>query len=80
MNVTDSDTVEAALDRPRTALRIARRILATLSVVAVLLIAGIVTGALWSPLQDGPLWDVLAFGLPAFQEGRWWTPVRGRCS
>lgn len=81
MNVTDSDTVDAAPDEspaPRSRLlRLAGRIPATLGVVAVLLLAGALTGALWSPLQDGPLWDVLAFGLPALQEGRWWTPVTG---
>ncbi len=80
MNVTDSDAAEAAPAAPSAtarAARMARRIPATLGVVAVLLIAGVATGALWTPLEDGPLWEVLAFGLPALQEGRWWTPVTG---
>ncbi|WP_287269240.1 MULTISPECIES: bifunctional lysylphosphatidylglycerol flippase/synthetase MprF [Microbacterium] len=78
--MTDS-AAEAPVTAPRRRggrlLAVLRRIPATLSVVAVLLIAGILTGALWTPLADGPLWDVFAFGLPALQDGRWWTPITG---
>lgn len=81
MSVTDSDAVEAAPAHARTVgaavARVIRRIPATIAVVVVMLVAGLATGALWSPLQNGPLWDVLAFGLPALQDGRWWTPVTG---
>jgi lysylphosphatidylglycerol synthetase-like protein (DUF2156 family) len=54
-----------------------RRIPFTLAVVAAMLVLGVATGSLWSALEDRPLWDVVAYGLPAFQDGRWWTPVTG---
>lgn len=68
--------------RPRpttrpTALAVIRRIPATLSLVALLLVVGVVTTALWSPFDQNPLWDILAYGLPAFDAGRWWTPITG---
>lgn len=54
-----------------------RRIPATLAFIAVLLAVGIVFDGLWSPFEDSPLFDVVAYGLPALSEGRWWTPVTG---
>ncbi|MFE6736395.1 bifunctional lysylphosphatidylglycerol flippase/synthetase MprF [Microbacterium sp. NPDC057650] len=56
---------------------ILRRLPVTLLFLAALLAAGIASGALWSPFRDGPLWDHLAYGLPALQAGRWWTPLTG---
>lgn len=50
---------------------------ATLTLVAVLLVVGVLTGALWSSFRDSPLWEPLAYGLPAIEAGRWWTPVTG---
>ena len=29
------------------------------------------------PFQDNPLFDSVAYGLPALAEGRWWTPITG---
>ena len=46
-------------------------------VVAVMLAAGIATGALWSPLDSSGLMHRLAYGLPALEAHRWWTPVTG---
>jgi phosphatidylglycerol lysyltransferase len=57
--------------------RMVRRVPFTLSVVGLMLALGIVTGALWSPFEDHPWFDDVAFGAPAFAEGRWWTPVTG---
>ena len=54
-----------------------RRIPFTLAVVAVMLIAAVVTGALWSPLSGSAWWGRIAYGLPALETGRWWTPVTG---
>jgi len=68
---------DAAIARRVTFLSVARRIPATLVMVAALLVAGLVSGALWHPFQRNPAWDVLAYGLPALQDGRWWTPVTG---
>ena len=65
---------------PRTTprpLRTARRIPFTLGVVGAMLVLGVVTGALWSPFEDHPWFENVAFGAPAFAEGRWWTPVTG---
>ncbi|MEN2738598.1 phosphatidylglycerol lysyltransferase domain-containing protein [Microbacterium sp. X-17] len=58
-------------------LAIARRIPATLIAIAVILVAGVISGALWRPFAHSPGWDVLAYGLPALEDGRWWTPVTG---
>src|SRR3954469_9074733 len=54
-----------------------RRIPFTLAVVALMLVAGVVTGALWSPLPGSPWWGRVADGLPALEAGRWWTPFIG---
>ena len=56
---------------------VVRRIPFTLAVVVTMLVVGLVTGSLWLALEDRPLWEVVAYGLPALQDGRWWTPVTG---
>ena len=38
---------------------------------------GIASMSLWRPLVRQPLFDVVAYGLPAFSEGRWWTLATG---
>ena len=53
------------------------RIPATLTLIAVLLAVGVVFAGLWSPFEDSPLYETVAYGLPALIEGRWWTPVTG---
>ncbi|MFJ6651731.1 bifunctional lysylphosphatidylglycerol flippase/synthetase MprF [Microbacterium sp. NPDC091313] len=60
-----------------TARTLVARIPATLTLVAVLLVVGVVTGALWSPFRDSPLWESVAYGLPAIDAGRWWTSITG---
>lgn len=75
--MTAAEPREAAPRRGAAALAVARRIPATLSLVAVLLVVGVATSALWSPIEQTPLWKVLAYGLPALEQGRWWTPVTG---
>ena len=47
------------------------------SLVGILLVVGVATQALWSPAEQSPLWNVFAYGLPAFEQGRWWTAVTG---
>ncbi|MFD6178218.1 MULTISPECIES: bifunctional lysylphosphatidylglycerol flippase/synthetase MprF [unclassified Isoptericola] len=54
-----------------------RRAPFTLAVVAMMLVLGVVSQGLWTPLRDSSWFDVVAFGAPAFQDGRWWTPVTG---
>jgi hypothetical protein len=61
---------------PRAAAAV-RRIPFTLTVVAVMLVAGVATGAMWSPLRGSTLEGHVAYGLPALEAHRWWTPVTG---
>jgi phosphatidylglycerol lysyltransferase len=64
--------------RPRHPIvRVAARIPATLSLIAAILAVGVVFAGLWSPFEDDPLFETVAYGLPALVEGRWWTPVTG---
>jgi lysylphosphatidylglycerol synthetase-like protein (DUF2156 family) len=49
----------------------------TIGAVVVLIVMGIVCGSFWHQLPDSPWWNRLAFGLPALEQGRWWTPVTG---
>ncbi|MCH6230608.1 DUF2156 domain-containing protein [Microbacterium sp. CFH 31415] len=61
----------------RPVLAVLARIPVTLSLIGIVLLAGIVWGGLWRPFGDDPLFDAVAYGLPALVEGRWWTPVTG---
>jgi hypothetical protein len=56
---------------------LAKRCPFTLGVVLVMLAAGLVTGALWRPLGSSGLAQHVAYGLPALEAHRWWTPVTG---
>ena len=39
---------------------------------------GLATGALWTNVTEGTdLYDDVAYGLPALQDGRWWTFFTG---
>lgn len=58
-------------------LNVVRRMPATLGFVLVLLVAGVVWQGLWVPFEGTPAYDVVAYGLPALLEGRWWTPITG---
>ncbi|MFG6445628.1 bifunctional lysylphosphatidylglycerol flippase/synthetase MprF [Microbacterium sp. P07] len=53
------------------------RLPATLTLVAVVLIVGVIGQGLWSPTPQQPWWDSVAYGLPALEQGRWWTPLSG---
>ena len=64
-------------DRAARALALARRLPFTLAVVGTMLLVGVATGTLWSALEDRDLLHHVAYGLPALQDGRWWTPVTG---
>jgi len=56
---------------------IARRLPWTASVLVAIALIGLGTGGLWRSLYYTEWWGRLAYGLPALQEGRWWTPVTG---
>src|SRR4051812_5559625 len=49
----------------------------TLSVAVLTLLAGLATTSLWRPLRNQSLLDAVAYGVPAFSAGRWWTPATG---
>ncbi|WP_300267052.1 bifunctional lysylphosphatidylglycerol flippase/synthetase MprF [Microbacterium sp.] len=65
-------------DKQRPAvLRLAARFPATLIFIGVILVVGVVSQGLWRPFSDSALFDAFAYGLPALEEGRWWTPITG---
>ena len=57
--------------------RVVRFAPATWAFIALLLALGVVTQGLWSPVQDQPWFEHVAYGLPSFEAGRWWTPITG---
>jgi lysylphosphatidylglycerol synthetase-like protein (DUF2156 family) len=68
---------DGATQRPNRVLAGMRRVPATLTMIALILVVGVVWQGLWRPFEDSDLYDVVAYGLPAFEAGRWWTPVTG---
>ena len=68
---------EASTKTSRPVFAVIRRMPATLTFIGVILIVGVVWGGLWSPFEENDLFDAVAYGLPAFAEGRWWTVVTG---
>ncbi len=55
-----------------------RRYWGTAFVVACVIVAGLATGALWRSVTEGSdLYDEVAYGLPALEDGRWWTFLTG---
>ncbi len=76
---TGDDTTESTsfLESLRPLLDIARRVPYTASIALVMVVLGIVSHALWRPLSESGWWPHVAYGLPALEEGRWWTPVSG---
>ncbi|MCA0330910.1 MAG: DUF2156 domain-containing protein [Actinobacteria bacterium] len=63
--------------RARGAAAVLRAVPFTAGVVAAMLVLGVVAQTLWKPLVDRDLFGTVAYGLPAFLDGRWWTPVTG---
>ncbi|MBV9922305.1 MAG: hypothetical protein JOY78_15850, partial [Pseudonocardia sp.] len=54
-----------------------RRLPFTTTVVAAMLVLGLATGSLWRAASSAPWYPDVAFGLPSFAAGRWWTLVTG---
>jgi lysylphosphatidylglycerol synthetase-like protein (DUF2156 family) len=78
MSATDARTESpSATGWPARVVAVVRRVPFTAAVVVVMLVLGVVTGSLWSALEDKPLFEKVAYGLPAFQDGQWWTVVTG---
>jgi len=60
-----------------TAARFLRRIPFTTAVVLLILVVGVATGSLWTPISDRTWFSSAAYGLPSLFENAWWTPVTG---
>ncbi len=78
--VTGTNETASTSPAPRRLSRAAAvisRVPATVVLVAVILVVGLAGQGLWSATSQQPWWQTIAYGLPAFLEGRWWTPVTG---
>jgi lysylphosphatidylglycerol synthetase-like protein (DUF2156 family) len=62
---------------PHPAIAVVRRIPATLTMVLVILVVGVVWNGLWAPFEDTKLFPDVAYGLPNLVDGKWWTPLTG---
>ena len=56
---------------------ILRRTPATIATILAVVVVGVVSRGLWEPFVESAGMYTWAYGLPAFDEGRWWTPVTG---
>ncbi len=54
-----------------------RRTPFTTVVVVVMLVAAVATGALWTSAPEQDWYSAVAYGLPAFEAGKWWTVATG---
>lgn len=54
-----------------------RQIPATLTMVGLILFVGVVWQGLWRPFEESGLFSNVAYGLPNFLDGKWWTPLTG---
>jgi len=68
---------DAPTHAPNRVLAVASRIPATLAMIAVILVAGVIWQGLWRSFENSPVFETVAYGLPAFEAGRWWTPFTG---
>ncbi|MBT2474474.1 DUF2156 domain-containing protein [Microbacterium sp. ISL-103] len=68
---------EASTSTSRPALAVIRRIPATLTMIALILVVGVVWQGLWHPFETTDLYADVAYGLPNFLDAKWWTPLTG---
>jgi hypothetical protein len=59
------------------ALRIAARAPFTLTLLSVLVIGGIAVGGFASPINQTRWYELVAYELSSFTDGRWWTALTG---
>ena len=57
-----------------------RRLPLTSALLAAIIALSVVTRTLWDPLLDRPVHTSLTYGLPAFENGAWWTALTGPSS
>lgn len=71
-------TARRQLSGPGAAARsVLTRMPATIAFVLILLAVGVLWQGLWRSFKGNPLFVDVAYGLPAFVDGRWWTPLTG---
>lgn len=58
-------------------LRVATRIPFTTGYVVVTLVLALALGTLWEPVDQKSWFDLVGYGLPAFEDGRWYTLLTG---
>lgn len=69
--------VTARRDRWARFLAVARRVPFTSCYVLITLVLSVVCGTLWSNAEDKSWYPDISYGLPSFEEGRWWTLLTG---
>ena len=74
---TEAPTATASPSLAGRFTEITRRLPFTTALVALMIVLGVATQSLWSALEDRPLLDAVAYGLPALAEGKVWTPITG---
>src|SRR5699024_7668107 len=67
--------VEAARHGTRAAMRGPAAAPFTTVVTLVLLVVGIASSGLWSPVREASWFPEIADGLPGLRDGHWWTPL-----
>ena len=75
--VTNADVGATVRRSPPGALTVLRRVPFTASVLAVIVVASIVTGGAWSAVAGRGWHPQVAYGLPALEAGQIWTVVVG---
>ena len=56
---------------------IAKRVPFTTAYVVITMVLSVVFGTLWSNAEDKSWYPDISYGLPAFEDGKWWTLVTG---
>jgi phosphatidylglycerol lysyltransferase len=78
---SDADTSGVARrrgpERGGTLAAVVRTVPFTTAVVLVVLVVGIATGSLWTPVPERTWFPDVAYGLPSLTGGAWWTPLTG---
>ncbi len=79
---TTSPTTAAPSQPPEprpipTWLRLIKRLPFTTAYVVITLVLAVALGTLWTAIEDKSWYDDVAYGLPAFSDGRWHTLVLG---
>ncbi|MGR2752573.1 bifunctional lysylphosphatidylglycerol flippase/synthetase MprF [Agromyces arachidis] len=55
----------------------AARVPFTIALAAALVVVGVVSGGFAAPATDAAWYDAVAYGVPSFEAGRWWTVATG---